>query len=107
MIRCNGGCSERRATRDEELRLAKSLLLHHAGALLRCVREYCGDVETTALAKLAALSSDHAMPIPPGTPGPEGALNMVCVPKLQTALTMPGPAAASDRMADKRMMAKD
>ena len=61
------------------------------GALLRCVREYCGDVDTTALAKLAALSSDHAMRIPPGTPGPEGSLKMVCVPKLQTGFAMPGP----------------
>ena len=74
------------------------------GALLRCVREYCGDVDTTALAKLAALSSDHAMRIPPGTPGPEGSPKMVCVPKLQTDLTVLGTAAASDRMADKPLV---
>jgi hypothetical protein len=77
------------------------------GALLRCVREYCGDVDTTALVKLAALASDHAMQIPPETPGPEGAPKMVCVPKLQTDFTVLGTAAASDRMADKRMLAKD
>jgi hypothetical protein len=43
------------------------------GALLRYVREYCGDVDTTSLAKLAALSSDHATRVPPGTPAPRGA----------------------------------
>jgi hypothetical protein len=31
---------------------------------------------------------------------------MVCVPKLQTDLTVLATAAASDRMADKRMLAK-
>ena len=83
MIRCNGFCSGGRAISARRTPAGEPLLLHHAGcsaawrtrgALLRCIREYCGDVDITALAKLAALPSYHAMQIPPGTPGPEGAL---------------------------------
>ena len=31
------------------------------GALLRCIREYCGDVEPAPLAKLSALPEHHMM----------------------------------------------
>ena len=68
--------------------------------LLRCVREYCGDIDTTALAKIAALASEH-------THVDHTARKTVCLPKLQTASVAPGPAAASDKMPNKRMMAKD
>ena len=68
--------------------------------LLRCVREYCGDIDTTALAKIAALASEH-------THVAHTARKTVCLPKLQTASVAPGPAAASDKMPNNRMMAKD
>ena len=43
---------------DEELWLARPVRLE---GLLRCVREYAGNVEPAALAKLTALPQHHAM----------------------------------------------
>jgi hypothetical protein len=52
---------------EEELRLARSILLHTREGLLRCVHEYGGEVEPAVLAKLAALPPHHAMkPTAPG-----------------------------------------
>ena len=58
MIRCNGCCSGRRATRRTKNSgwQDRSFCTTREG-LLRCVREYCGDVEPAALAKLTALPS--------------------------------------------------
>ena len=59
MIRCNGFCSGGRAIPAEELGLADRSFCRTRDALLRCVREYCGEVDPSALATLKALSDWH------------------------------------------------
>ena len=63
MIRCNGELQRRKGnprTKNSGWR-NRSFCTTREG-LLRCVREYCGDVDLVALAELTTLPAHHAIP---------------------------------------------
>ncbi|MGO8841323.1 MAG: hypothetical protein ACLQF1_09395 [Methyloceanibacter sp.] len=51
--------AEEGQSKEEELRLQNRSFCRTREGLLRCVREYCGEVDADALAKLEALPDFH------------------------------------------------